>query len=208
MMKLNWANRITILRVLLIVPFVIFMLKINDPDLDRWKQDLIRYAATLTFVIMAVSDAVDGYLARKKHQTTRLGAFLDPMADKLLITSACILLYSEHGHINGFRLPGTVVVLIISKDLLISFGFVIVYFITSRTQIVPVFAGKLATMLQLVMVTSILIAPEASKLISGWIWFLKVLWWSAAAAAIAAGLVYIRNGIRIVQEYEQKPEKS
>jgi CDP-diacylglycerol--glycerol-3-phosphate 3-phosphatidyltransferase len=207
-MKLNWANRITILRVLLIVPFVIFMLKINEPELDDWNKNLIRYCATLLFIVMAISDAVDGYLARRKNQITKLGTFLDPMADKLLITSACILLYSQHGHVNGFRLPGTVVVLIISKDLLISFGFVIVYFITSKVRIVPVFEGKLATALQLVMVTSILIAPEASKFVSGWIWFLRVLWWSAAAVAIIAALVYIRNGIRFVNEYELKAEKS
>lgn len=207
-MKLNWANRITILRVLLIVPFIIFMLKINDWDLEGYKRDLIRYAATLTFIVMAVSDAVDGYLARKKHQITKLGTFLDPMADKLLITSACILLYSERGHVDGFRLPGTVVVLIISKDLLISFGFLIVYFITGRVRIVPVFAGKLATTLQLVMVTGILIAPEASKVCSDTAWkiFTAVLWWSAAAAAVVAALVYIRNGIRFVQEFEQKSQ--
>ena len=205
-MKLNWANRITILRVLLIVPFVIFMLKINDTELDDLQKNLIRYCATMVFIIMAISDAVDGYLARRKQQITKLGTFLDPMADKLLITSACILLYSQHGHVEGFRLPGTVVVLIISKDLLISFGFLIVYFITSKIRIVPVFAGKLATTLQLVMVTAILIAPEASKLISGWIWFLRFLWWSAAAAAITAALVYIRTGIRFVNEHEQKSQ--
>ncbi len=130
------------------------------------------------------------------------------MADKLLITSACILLYSQHGHVNGFRLPGTVVVLIIGKDLLISFGFVIVYFITSKVRIVPVFEGKLATALQLIMVTAILIAPEASKLVNGWIWFLRVLWWTAAVVAVIAALVYIRNGVRFVNEYEQKAEKS
>ncbi len=207
-MKLNWANRITILRVLLIVPFVIFMLQINEPELSDLHKNLIRYCATLLFVIMAVSDGIDGYLARKKNQITKLGTFLDPMADKLLITSACILLYSQHGHVNGFRLPGTVVVLIISKDLLITFGFVIVYFVTSKVRIVPVLEGKLATALQLIMVTAILIAPEASKMISGWIWLLRVLWWAAAVMAIIAALVYIRNGIRFVNEFEQKAEKS
>jgi cardiolipin synthase len=204
-MKLNWANRITILRILLIVPFVIFMLKINDESLKAYQQNLIRYTATFIFVVMAISDAIDGYLARKKRQITQLGAFLDPMADKLLITSACLLLFSNRGHVDGFRLPGTVVVLIISKDLLLSIGFIIVYLITSQIRIVPIFIGKLATTLQLAMVTAILIAPEASVLIKGWIWFLRFLWWSAAATAVAAILVYIRNGIRFVNEYEQKP---
>lgn len=204
-MTLNWANRITILRILLIVPFVIFMLKINDVSLDPNLRNLMRYIATLIFIVMAVSDAFDGFLARKKRQITQLGAFLDPMADKLLMTSACLLLYSNHGHVDGFRLPGTVVVLIISKDLLLLIGFIIVYFITSQIRIAPVFIGKLATTLQLIMVSAILIAPEASQLIDGWIWFLRFLWWSAAATAIMATLVYIRDGTRFVTDYEQKP---
>jgi CDP-diacylglycerol--glycerol-3-phosphate 3-phosphatidyltransferase len=204
-MKLNWANRITILRILLIVPFVIFMLKINDTSLDQNLRNLMRYIATFIFAVMAFSDAFDGFLARKKKQITRLGAFLDPMADKLLMTSTCLLLYSNRGHIGDFRLPGTVVVLIISKDLLLLIGFIIVYFVTSQIRIVPVFIGKLATTLQLAMVSAILIAPEASVLIHGWIWFLRFLWWSAAATAILATLIYIRNGTRFVTEYEQKP---
>jgi cardiolipin synthase (CMP-forming) len=203
-MKLNWANRITILRILLIVPFVIFMLKINDTSLDQNLRNLMRYIATFIFAVMAFSDALDGFLARRKKQITRLGAFLDPMADKLLMTSACLLLYSNPGHIGDFRLPGTVVVLIISKDLLLLIGFIIVYFVTSQIQIVPVFIGKLATTLQLAMVSAILIAPEASVLIGGWIWFLRFLWWSAAATAILAMLIYIRNGTRFVTDYEQK----
>jgi cardiolipin synthase (CMP-forming) len=203
-MKLNWANRITIIRILLIVPFVIFMLKTNDESLDKWLQNLMRYAATLIFAVMAASDALDGFLARKKRQITKLGTFLDPMADKLLMTCACLLLSSSYGHVDNFRLPRTVVVLIISKDLLLLIGFIIVYFITSQSRIVPVFIGKLATTLQLSMVSAILTAPEVSLLIPGWIWFLRVLWWSAAATAIAATLIYVRNGSRFVNEYEQK----
>ncbi|MHC4333862.1 MAG: hypothetical protein ACYSUV_08935, partial [Planctomycetota bacterium] len=60
-----------------------------------------------------------------------------------------------------------------------------------------------ATALQLSMVAAILIAPEVSLLIGGWIWFLRVLWWSAAAAAILGTLVYIRNGSRYIEEYER-----
>ena len=71
---------------------------------------------------MAVSDYVDGYLARKKHQVTKLGSFLDPMADKLLMTCALLLLSSEPARIEGFRLPLTVVVLIIGKDVFSASG--------------------------------------------------------------------------------------
>ena len=187
----------------MIIPFVSFMLKINDPKLSTLEQNAMRYVSTVIFLAMAISDVIDGYLARRKKQITKLGAFLDPIADKLLITCACLLLASQRGHVNDFLLPPTVVVLIIGKDLFLLIGFTIVYFITSRIHIVPVFIGKLATALQLSMVAGILIAPEVSGVLTGWIWFLRVLWWSAAGTAILATLIYIRNGSRYIEQYEQ-----
>ena len=202
-MTLNWANRITIIRILLVPPFVSLMLKTNDVALSYGAQNAMRYAAVLIFLLMAISDGVDGYLARTRNQVTRLGAFLDPIADKLLMISACLLLASQRGHVRGFLLPPTVVVLIIGKDMFLLIGFAIVYLITSQIRIAPVFIGKLATALQLSMVAAILIAPEASGLLAGWIWLLRTLWWSAAGTAIFATLIYIRNGSRYIEEYEQ-----
>jgi len=202
-MKLSWANRMTILRILLIVPFVSCMLKINDPELGL----AMRYIATAVYLFMAISDALDGYLARTKKQVTKLGAFLDPVADKLLITSACLLLASERASVRtdyqSFLLPPTVVVLIIGKDLFLLIGFVIVYFITSQFLIAPALIGKIATGLQLSMVAGILIAPEVSRFFPGWIWLLRVLWWSAAGTAILATLIYIRGGSRYIEQFEQ-----
>ena len=202
-MKLSWASRITILRILLIIPFVSFMLKINDPALSLNARNAMRYVSIIIFLAMAVSDGIDGYLARRKKQITKLGAFLDPLADKLLMTCACLLLASQRGHVGDFLLPPTVVVLIIGKDLFLLIGFVIVYLITSQIRIAPVFIGKLATTLQLSMVAGILIAPEVSGVLPGWIWFLRVLWWSAAGTAILTTLIYIRNGSRYIEQYEQ-----
>ena len=202
-MKLSLASRITIFRILLIVPFVSFMLKANDPALSTGAQNAMRYVSIVVFLTMAISDAIDGYLARRQKQVTKLGAFLDPIADKLLMTCACLLLASERGQVRDFLLPPTVVVLIIGKDLFLLIGFTIVYFITSRIHIVPVFIGKLATTLQLSMVAGILIAPEVSGVLPGWIWFLRVLWWSAAGTAILATLIYIRSGSRYIEQYEQ-----
>ncbi|MHC4130408.1 MAG: CDP-alcohol phosphatidyltransferase family protein [Planctomycetota bacterium] len=206
-MRLNWANRITISRILLIIPFVIFMLKINDTSLSEMTRNVIRYGAFLLFLIMAASDALDGYLARIKNQATRLGAFIDPMADKLLMTCACLLLASNRSAVDGFRLPPTVIVLIIGKDMFLLIGFVIVYFITSQVRIIPASIGKVATSLQLTMVAGILMAPEISTFIPGWIWFLRVVWWSAAGTAILSTLIYIRIGSRYIEEYEENTNK-
>ena len=203
-MKLSWANRMTILRILLVVPFVICMLKINSPTFSEAMRKAIRYLSFSIFLLMAFSDALDGYLARVKKQITRLGAFLDPVADKLLIVSACLLLSSQRGKVSDdFLLPPTVVVLIIGKDLLLIIGFIIVYFLTAQLLVAPVLMGKIANALQLVMVGAILIAPEICRVIPGWIWFLRTFWWSAAGTAILATLIYIRNGSRYIEQYEQ-----
>jgi CDP-diacylglycerol--glycerol-3-phosphate 3-phosphatidyltransferase len=202
-MILNWANRFTILRILLIAPFISCMLQINDPAWSEHICHLIRYTAVAIFFLMAISDGLDGFLARKNGQATKLGSFLDPTADKLLITAACLLLASRHSGVDGFLLPPTVVVLIIGKDVLLFIGFLIVYFLTGKVRIVPVFAGKASTALQLAMVAAILIAPEVSSVFRGWIYFVRVLWWSAALAALVATLVYIRNGSRFIEQYEQ-----
>jgi len=182
------------------------MLKVNDPELSEALRAAMRYGAIVIYLVMAVSDGLDGYLARRKKQFTRLGAFLDPIADKLLITCACLLLSSQRGGVEGFPLPPTVVVLIIGKDLFLLIGFVIVYLITSQIRIEAVLIGKIATVLQLSMVAGILIAPEVSRFLPWWIWFLRVLWWSAAGTAISATLIYIRNGSRYIEEYEQGVE--
>lgn len=205
--RLSWPTRITLLRILLIVPFVSCMLNINDPSLSPTTRTLLRYVAVAIYVLMAVSDGLDGYLARRLKQSTKLGAFLDPLADKLLITSACLLLVSQRGHVDRFLLPPTVVVLIIGKDLFLVIGFLLVYLITSQIHIAPVFLGKLATALQLVMVALVLLAPEIAAVVPGYRRFLRVLWWSAAGTAILATLVYIRNGSRYIEAFERTQAK-
>ena len=201
--RLSWPTRITLVRILLIVPFVDCMLSMHDPQLTEAGQRFLRHAAIGLFFVMAISDAMDGYWARHRKQITKLGAFLDPLADKLLITCASLLLVSQRGHVEGFLLPMTVVVLIIGKDILITIGFLVMYLITSHVHIVPVLAGKLATALQLSMVTAVLVAPDLAGVIPGYRGFVHVLWWSAAAAAVVAALVYIRNGSRYIENYER-----
>ena len=198
-MNLNYANRITILRMLLIVPFVICMLKDDHPTMGT----VMRYLSLLLFLFMAFSDAYDGYIARRKKQVTQLGSFLDPMADKLLMACACVLLSINKTAVGDFRLPPTVAVLIIGKDLFLLLGFLILYFLTFQVKLIPAPIGRMATVLQLSMVAAILIAPEASKVLTGWIWFLRFLWWSAATTAIITTLIYIRAGTRYIEEFEK-----
>ena len=197
-MKLNLANRITIIRILLIFPFIICMLRMNQPQYG----DIFRHVATVIFLAMCISDALDGYMARVKNQVTRLGSFLDPLADKLLMTTACVLLANTHIAIPGFALPKEVAVLIIGKDILLLLGFTLLYIMTSKVHIVPNPIGKFATFLQLTMVAAILIAPEMSKVAPQWIYVCRTLWVSAAATAVTAMLIYLRNGKQFVEQQE------
>lgn len=200
-MKLTLANQITIVRILLIAPFVIFMIKAGGGvDGGRY----YRYGAFLIFVFMCLSDVVDGYFARVMHQTTRLGAFLDPLADKLLVTCACILLARNSTAVAGYTLPPTIVVLIIGKDLFLLLGFITIHLTTGNVHVVPRSPGKIGTFLQSLMVGSILIAPEVYSVFSGWGVVVRVIWWSAASVAVIATFVYIRQGIGYIEAFEEE----
>ncbi len=197
-MIMTLANEITILRIVLIAPFIICMIKVNETA----PNGAMRYAAMGIFAVMAISDGLDGYIARKKKQITKLGSFLDPLADKLLMLSACILFATPSTAIEGFVLPPTVVVLIIGKDVLLLLGFAITYLVTSHIRVIPVFTGKAGTVLQILMVAAILIAPDIYPAASWWWYFVRVLWWSAAVAAVLSGFIYIRGGIRYIEQFE------
>lgn len=197
-MQLTWANQITIMRILLIAPFVICMLKINESD----GGPVYRYFAFGIFIIMCLSDAVDGYMARVKKQVTKLGSFLDPLADKLLMTCACILLATTKTAVKGFELPSWVVVLIIGKDLFLMTGFITLFLFTSYPRIIPAVMGKTSTFLQLTMVIAILIAPEVSAYLGWWVHFVRILWILTASAAILSTLIYIRVGKRYIEQFD------
>jgi cardiolipin synthase (CMP-forming) len=200
-MFLTIANLITIARILLILPFTICLLKDNEPG----RGDYFRWAAVGLFALIAVSDALDGYLARVRHQTTQLGAFLDPLADKLMITVTAILLALPQTAVTGFRLPFTVVVLILGKDILLMIGFAITYFITQSIHIKPVLAGKISTMFQIIMVSSILVGPEMSRWLAFWSIWTRIIWWTTAILAITATFVYIYRGIQYIETFHSKP---
>lgn len=197
-MKFTLANEITILRLILIGPFIFCMLNTNSAANGY----IFRYSAFALFLIMAVSDYLDGYFARIRNEVSPLGTFLDPLADKLLMLTSCILLAGENTAVPGFQLPPVVLMLIIGKDILLVMGFVIIYLNVNKAYIVPVHAGKFSTCVQLFMVAAILMAPEISQALPLWIHLLQFLWWSVASMAIFATFVYIRAGICYIDKFE------
>jgi cardiolipin synthase (CMP-forming) len=204
---IGWPTRITLLRILLIAPFVVFMLGINDPELGPGGRDRLRYAAAAVYLLMVVSDGLDGFWARRSGRITRLGTLLDPIADKLLAAATCLLLISQPGRVEGFVPPVAVVAAIIAKDVLLIVGFGVMYRLTGHLHVVPTSAGKLATFLQLLMGAAVLAAPELSGLFPSYGRFLCLLWWSAGCTAVAAVVVYIRAGARYIDACERTVAK-
>jgi cardiolipin synthase len=128
---MNLPNIISVLRILLVPLLVIFLL-----------EGKIHYAL-LVFFLAGISDAVDGFLARLLHQKTSIGAFLDPLADKLLINTAFVTL-----GILGI-MPAWLAVLVVSRDIIILAG-TLILMLTGRTmKIRPTLDSKVNTAAQL-----------------------------------------------------------
>lgn len=194
--RLGWPNRISIGRVLCVAPFVVILLKLHEPG-----HDMLRWIAIGLFAVMAASDWLDGYLARRLNDTSPLGAFLDPLADKLLITAAVIILAvrgivddTDPTNPQRLYLPDWVAVAAIGKDLVVCIGFAILRLSTGRIHIHPRRLGKWCTTVQLLTVLSMLVWPslpaQLDRLPEG-------LWIAATILAALAALDYIRLGSRL-----------
>ena len=195
MLQISWPNRITLARIVMIIPFVSALLNIQDP---YWGQTA-RWTAVAVFFLMAISDGLDGYLARRLRAESLAGRFLDPMADKVLILCSVVLLADDETGVPGFLLPNIVAVIAVSKDLIVVLGFCIIYFSTSSIFIQPGRWGKWCTTLQLAAVVGILLAPSMPQ---GWIWFLRVLWWTATGLAVVTVISYFRLSIRYLARHD------
>lgn len=134
---MNTPNKLTILRVIMIPFFVLFMLVPIGGDVHKW-------VALALFIIASLTDTLDGYLARRDNLVTNFGKFMDPLADKLLVCAAMICL------IEVGKLPSWIVIIIISREFIIS-GFRL---IASDNGIVIAASwwGKAKTISQMVMI--------------------------------------------------------
>lgn len=197
---LSWPNRLTMLRLLLVAPFVVLMQ-------HQQRQPALRYLALGIFLFMAFSDLADGFLARRLGSSSRLGAILDPLADKVLITCAAILLTLEHSHVRGTRMPDWVVVMIVGKDLWVVVGFIVVFLVTGKVRVMPTLPGKMSTCAQLMLVAAVLISPDLNHLgASVGTWMARLLWWAVAGLCVLAVVSYTRLGLAFVAEADQNDE--
>lgn len=147
----------------------------------------LRYAALATYVLAAASDGLDGYLARRYHQESRLGSILDPIADKLLLMAAVVTLaFAQWTN----PLPFWFAALVIGRDIVILLGVAIIYLAAGSVKMGPHWTSKVCTLLQMSCVAWVLFD------IRPWPIVLFVLIWSAAAFTVVSGLYYLIEGVR------------
>ena len=133
---MNLPNTLTSIRMFLIIPFVMIMQIVPDGN--------GRFAALAIFIIASITDFLDGYIARKNHLVTNFGKFMDPLADKLLVSAAMICLVSMD------RLPAWMVIIIISREFAIS-GFRLIA-ADNGIVIAASWWGKFKTVSQMIMI--------------------------------------------------------
>ncbi len=197
MYKISWPNRVTLTRIILVVPFVMVLMHLQDPVWSNWA----RWSALVIFAVMAVTDGLDGYLARKLNAESAAGKILDPLADKILIFFSVILLAHQGTHVKGALLPAEVAIIAIGKDLIVVLGFCVIYFSTSRIYIDPRKVGKWCTLTQLLMIIAILLAPDLPQSLKR---LPVVLWWTASVLAVATVIRYFQLGHRFVMHHESQ----
>lgn len=173
-------NYITLFRILL-VPFFFTALVSYEAG-----EETIRWLALTLFLVAAISDALDGFLARLLKQQSQLGRILDPLADKLLILSGYLgLLCVEALPLHP---PLWVTVTIVFRDMVLFAGLIIIYLIGGRLAIQSNYLGKLTTGFQIVtLVVLLLQMPVASY-----------LWTLTAVLTIISCLVYVTRELRLL----------
>ena len=176
------ANKVTILRILLIPFFVVEVLYYVKEGYE-----MHRILAMLCFAVAAILDGVDGYIARRYNQRSELGAILDPLADKLLLVSAVVLLSYDHEPFLD-TIPLWLTGIIMGRDVLMVIGLVVIQVVVGRVTVRPRMVGKVATVLQMVVVLWVLLKwhePTVFVLILG-----------AAIFTAVSGLFYVWDGVR------------
>lgn len=167
---MNIPNTLTIARIFL-VPFVIYAIAQGDFLWAFWG-----------FVIAGVTDAIDGFIARHFNMRTELGAYLDPLADKLLIMSIYISLAITH------HIPFWLTLLVISRDILIIGGVLVSWLIDNPLDMRPHMVSKVNTTLQIAFAALILATLSFTLPMVG---LIKVMIYLVAFTTIASTLVYL-----------------
>ena len=188
-MKFTIPNFLSLLRMGLIPLFIIAIL-----DGESRK-------ALLIFAVAGLTDALDGFIARFWNQQSPLGAYLDPIADKLLLTSAYILL--SFPNLNpGAQIPLWVTVLVIARDVLMVIVALVLYLAAGIRKFPPTILGKITTVFQVTALVLVLISALVPQIESVADWILILV----AALTLISWVNYVYIYSRILQAHP--PERT
>ena len=180
MKNMNLPNRLTIFRVFLIPVFIILLLPVL-------KTPVCNIPAGIVFIIASLTDTLDGYLARKNHQVTVFGKFMDPLADKMLVCSAMICL------VDLDRIPSWIVIIIVGREFIIS-GFRLIA-AEKGTVISAGYLGKMKTVVQMIMVIVLVFDLGGVFDVIG-----TVLTWAALILTVLSLIDYLYKNRTVLQE--------
>jgi CDP-diacylglycerol--glycerol-3-phosphate 3-phosphatidyltransferase len=187
------ANKITIVRLLLIPVFVLLGVYYGDSVRVGEPQEDLRLAAILVFLVASVSDGLDGYIARRYNQRTKLGAILDPIADKGLLLAALLTLTFTNW---GYHFPLWFPVLVIARDIVIVAGSFGLHYLNGDVHVHPRWTGKVATVFQMTAIAWVMlqfhfIRPLVPVTLAGLFTFVS-------------GVAYVMDGLSQLQHAEER----
>lgn len=181
---MNVPNLLTLLRIILVPIVVIFLIQGSFEK------------AMITFVVAAVTDALDGFLARTLGQHTALGAYMDPIADKALLASSFVTL-------SVLRvIPGWLTVIVISRDIVILLGILVLSLMSIEVKIRPSVVSKINTAMQLITVLMVLSDRSFPGVVHE-LWLMG-LFFITAFFTIVSGLDYMKRGQRLINQTTEK----
>ncbi|HEX9780352.1 MAG TPA: CDP-alcohol phosphatidyltransferase family protein [bacterium] len=179
---MSLPNKLSVLRILL-VPGVVASLVYYHPS-----RDWLRWVAFALFAAGMVSDALDGMLARARREHSELGALLDPIADKLLILATLISCAAIEGLPASMRVPAWFNLIVISRDVILVTGVLLLFAIQGRWRVAPTRLGKWTTGVQMLVIPTVLLGlPVKTPLIA-----------AASVLTVCSGISYVRLGLRML----------
>lgn len=194
------ANKVTLVRIALIPVFVMFTIYYGISFASGRPEEWLRWAGVAAFAIASISDGLDGYIARRYNQRTQLGVVLDPIADKGLLLAGIVTL-SFSGW--AYELPVWFAILVVTRDLIVMAGSVILLLLQGTAAVRTAWAGKVATALQMVTLVAVMLQPEFLRLPvpkgfgekGGHLVWLDILVILAAGFTVVSGIVYFARVI-------------
>lgn len=180
---LTLPNWITFGRIVC-VPFVVYTLLTNQP-----------LSALIFFIVAAISDALDGFIARYTKTRSKLGAYLDPLADKLLFLGTFLTL----GYLN--IIPVWLIILSIYRDLTIVLGVGLLKYYNVDIEIKPLLISKINTVIQSIVVVAFLVIKAFAIQYTGVLIAAYFLVYANVLTLLLSGVAYIRQGLQRLEGY-------